>query len=191
VTPSQSTSFTTEGCRFIHDSFRYQPFLFLLTLQLHQQSFCMKLQAGLFLKSTDALNETVFEKTVIYLTEYNERGAIGFVINKPFDRPLNALEEFRHSPAFPLYDGGPVDREHLFFLHRRDDLIHGGTPAGGTIYSGGDFSQAVRHINNNSLTASDIKLFIGYCGWDARELEAELEEGSWTITDGSAETVFS
>lgn len=156
-----------------------------------QSIHSMQLQAGLLLKSTDALNGSVFENTVIYLTEQNTNGAIGFVVNKLFDRPLHALEEFKHSPYFPLYDGGPVDREHLFFLHRRPDLIEEGIATGNGIYSGGNFSQAIRHINNHRLTVKDIRIFIGYCGWDAGELEAEIEEGSWTFAEESPEIVFS
>lgn len=145
----------------------------------------MPLQAGICIKSTALLNETVFENTLILLTECNEKGALGFVVNKPFHRRLNELVEFRHSPGFPLYDGGPVDREHLFFIHRCPDLIDGGTPVGEAWY-GGNFQQAVAAINNGSLTSNDLKIFIGYCGWDTGELEAELDEGSWEVVATAA-----
>ncbi|HRF18552.1 MAG TPA: YqgE/AlgH family protein, partial [Chitinophagaceae bacterium] len=69
----------------------------------------MKPQTGMLLKATAALNDTNFENAVILITEYNEKGAVGFVVNKLFSRQLNELEEFKHSPAFPLYEGGPVD----------------------------------------------------------------------------------
>jgi putative transcriptional regulator len=145
----------------------------------------MQLQAGLFLKSTAALNNTVFENAMIFLTEYNTKGAMGFVINQPFGRSLHELEEFKSCPHFPLYYGGPVDEEHLFFVHQRPDLIEAGISVDHGIYMGGDFSQAVRGINNQQLTAAAIKIFVGYCGWDAGELEAEIEEGSWELLDTS------
>lgn len=150
----------------------------------------MELQAGLFLKSTDALNDTVFSHVTIFITESNAKGALGFVLNKPFDRSLNELEEFKYSIDFPLYEGGPVDQEHLFFIHQRPDLIEEGTRVGNGIYYGGNFSQAVDGINDKSLTANDIKIFVGYCGWDAGELEAEIEEGSWAIIEGDHEMIF-
>lgn len=151
----------------------------------------MKLQAGLFLKSSTALDETLFEKATIYLTEYNQNGAVGFVVNKPFSRSLNELEEFKHNYPFPLYHGGPVDKEHLFFLHRRPDLIEDGIQVGNGIYNGGNFRQAVNGIDNKNLSSKDIKIFVGYCGWDAGELEAEIEEGSWVAMEGLHESVFS
>ena len=141
----------------------------------------MYLHPGLFIKSTEALNGTVFEKATIFITEYNVYGAMGFVINKTFGRSLHELEEFKHSPYFPLYNGGPVDGEHLFFVHQRPDLIEAGTAIGNGVYVGGNFSQAVTAINNGSLTTNDIKIFVGYCGWDAGELEAEIVEGSWVL----------
>lgn len=143
----------------------------------------MKPQTGMLLKSTAALNNTFFDNSVILITEYNDKGAVGFVVNRPFARQLNELEEFRHSPAFPLYDGGPVGRENLYFIHRREELIPGGQPIGNGFYFSGDFTAAIKGINNKSLAPKDIKIFIGYCGWDAGELEAEMAEGSWTASE--------
>lgn len=141
------------------------------------------MHTGIFLHSTSLLDDTFFEKAQLFITEHNEKGAMGFVVNKPFERRFNELEEFRHSMPFLMYDGGPVAREHLFFMHQRPDLIDGGTLVTGNIFVGGDFETAVRLINNKTLTQKDIKLFIGYCGWDDKELEAEIEEGSWVVTE--------
>lgn len=141
------------------------------------------MKAGIFLQSTDILIDTFFDAALIFITEYNEKGAMGFVVNKQFPRSFNELEEFKHSPAFPLYEGGPVDQEHLYFIHQRPDLIKGGTPVTGHIHQGGDFKEAVRLINNKTISVSDIRLFIGYCGWDRQELEAEIAEGSWRVQE--------
>jgi putative transcriptional regulator len=151
----------------------------------------MKLQAGLCLKSTAALaDDPTFSNTTILITEYNANGALGFVLNRPFGRSLHELEEFKQSPYFPLYEGGPVDQEHLYFVHQRPDIIEEGTSIGKGIYYGGNFSQAVRQINNKSLTTNYIKIFVGYCGWDAGELEAEIEEGSWVLIDETVDNIF-
>lgn len=139
------------------------------------------MQAGTFLKSTALLDDTFFEDTVILITEHNEKGAMGFVINRLFPRKFNELEEFKHSAPFPLHEGGPVDQEHLFFLHRRPDLITGGDPVTGDTCVGGNFKEAIRLINNKTLTEKDIHLLIGYCGWNHQELEAEIAEGSWEV----------
>lgn len=138
----------------------------------------------MLLKGTAALNDTFFEGALVLITEHNNKGAAGFVINRPFARRLNELEEFKHSPAFPLYDGGPVGREQLYFIHRRPDIIPGGQAISNGVYFAGDFTETIKAINNKSLTETDIKLFIGYCGWDSGELEAEIAEGSWEAGEG-------
>jgi putative transcriptional regulator len=143
----------------------------------------MKLKPGIFLNSTNALNSTVFEDVQVYIAEQNIEGALGFVINKTFARKLNELEEFKDTADITIYNGGPVDNEHLFFIHRRPDLIDEGKIIDSWCYFGGNFKQAIAAINSNAINTADIKIFIGYCGWDAGDLEAEIEEGSWTISD--------
>lgn len=139
------------------------------------------MNAGTILKSTALLKDSIFENATILIIAHNENGTTGFVINKLFDRKLNELEEFKHSIPFPLQDGGPVDREHLFFIHQRPDLIKDGVHVHDNTYFGGDFKTAVTLINEHMLTEKDIEIFIGYCGWDANELEAEIAEGSWNV----------
>ena len=151
----------------------------------------MNINPGTLLISKPSLEDENFEQSVVFITECNNNGATGFVINNPFPRTLNALVEFKHALPFKLYDGGPVEKEHLFFIHQRPDLITGSTLILGNIYFGGDFKQAVQHINQKNILANDIKIFVGYCGWDDEQLQEEIAEGSWLPVDGHAQTIFS
>ena len=151
----------------------------------------MNIHSGTLLISTPALDNTNFEKVIVFIAEYNQQGALGFVINNLFPRTLNELIEFNYSKPFPLFDGGPVESEGLFFLHQRPDVIEGGTAIINSICMGGNFQQAVACINDATVSENEIKLFIGYCGWDAGELEEEIKEGSWLIIDADTETAFS
>ncbi len=138
------------------------------------------LKAGIYIKSTAALNDSFFEHTTILIVEHNEAGSLGFVTDKPFEKSLHELIEFKHSKPFPLMDGGPVDRDHLFVLHKRPDLIEGGKEIPNGFYFGGNMEQVIEAINTKAAGEQEIQVFIGYCGWDEGELKAELEEGSWT-----------
>ena len=138
------------------------------------------LKAGIYIKSTAELNGSFFEHTTILIVEHNEEGTIGFVTNKLFGKSLHELIEFNHSKPFPLMDGGPVDRDHLFVLHKRPDLIEKGKQIPNGLYFGGNMEQVIKAINTSAANKEEIQVFIGYCGWDEGELKAELEEGSWT-----------
>ena len=72
------------------------------------------LKTGSYIKSTAELIGSFFENTTILIVEHNEEGSIGFVVNRSFEKSLNELIEFNYSKPFPLMDGGPVDRDHLF-----------------------------------------------------------------------------
>ena len=145
---------------------------------------------GLLLISSPTMEDPNFLDAVVYIAEYNDNGALGFIINKQHDRPLNELSEFIHCPAFPLYRGGPVDTEHLFFIHRCNDLIPGGQQIADNIYLGGDFNKVIELITNGEINSTHIKIFIGYCGWDAEELETEIREGYWKIINEVATPIF-
>jgi putative transcriptional regulator len=145
---------------------------------------------GKFISSTPALDDTDFEKAILFIIEDNENGATGFIINKLFQRTLNELVEFQQSIPFPLYAGGPVGQEGIFMLHRRPDIIEGSKLIADSVYLGGNIQQAITAINRHTITESDIKLFIGYCGWDDGQLNEEVEEGSWLLLDGEIEKIF-
>ena len=138
-------------------------------------------KAGLIIKSTDALIGSIFEHTTILIVKHNNEGTTGFVINKPLHKSLHELIEFKHSKPYPLMDGGPVDKDHLFVMHKRPDLITDSEKIHSDYYLGGNMEEVIEAINNNGINEQEIQLFIGYCGWDEGELAAEIEEGSWVI----------
>lgn len=148
------------------------------------------IQAGTVLISAPTLEDPNFDKVVIYIAEYNQQGALGFVVNKVFERSFNELAEFRHSKPFPLYVGGPVEKEKLYFIHRAPGSIKEGALITDGVYLGGNFTQAVQYLNTAGDAENNIRLFLGYSGWDANELEAEINEGSWLPVQASATTLF-
>ncbi len=145
---------------------------------------------GKVIISTPDTNDPNFVNTPILLVEHNDRGAVGFVLHFPLKRNLNELSEFINYPPIPIYIGGPVDQENLFFLHRRPDLIEGGLLIKDSVYYGGDFQQVLMHLQNQTLIEKDIRLFIGYAGWDPQQLEEEIKEGSWIVSEHPASYVF-
>ncbi|MCS3798916.1 YqgE/AlgH family protein [Niastella sp. OAS944] len=148
------------------------------------------IKTGSILISAPSLEDPYFDKVVIYIAEYNEKGALGFVMNQIFERTFNELTEFRTSKPFPLHEGGPVERESLYFIHRVPDHIQEGRPIADGVYIAGNFKQAVDYLNTANDAESNLRLFIGYSGWDANQLDDEIKEGSWLIVEASVTTIF-
>ena len=119
------------------------------------------LKAGTYINSTAALNGSFFDDTIILIVEHNEAGTIGFVTNKSFGKSLHELIEFNHSKPFPLMYGGPVDRDHLFVLHKRPDIIDEGIEIPNGLYFGGNMEQVVEAINTRAASKEEIQIFIG------------------------------
>lgn len=141
----------------------------------------MYLQPGQMISATPALQGSYFEGAIILITEYNKNGAVGFVVNKLFGRRLSDLEEFILAEAIPLYEGGPVDQEHLFFIRRSSKPLEGAVPLLGNVYFGGQLTQALQAIQQGHAAPNDIKILVGYCGWNQNELQEEIDEGSWEL----------
>lgn len=145
---------------------------------------------GKVIISAPDINDENFQNTPILIVEHNERGAVGFILHLPLMRNLNELTEFSNYPPIPLYIGGPVDQENLFFLHRRPDLIEGGMQIKDGVYYSGDFQQVLTHLQDRTLDENDICLLVGYAGWDPQQLEEEMKEGSWIVSEYPATYVF-
>lgn len=139
------------------------------------------LHPGTIIQSTEALRGDFFEDARIILVECNSKGSIGFMLNRADGRMLNQLDAYRNAPPLPFYVGGPMDQEHIYVIHRRPDLVSGGTRFSTGIYYGADFDELLDAVNQGLAGKDDLKLFLGYCGWDAGELEAEIAEGSWQL----------
>ena len=151
----------------------------------------MTITAGKFLKSTGSLDGSIFENSTILIAEVNSQGAIGFMINRPLGRFLHELVEFKDSPIIPLYEGGPVASDHIFLLHRCSDLIRESRPIAGDLFWGGKMEDAVTGINSGRIHPGNMKILVGYCGWDAGELESEIAESSWNFITEYEEGIFS
>ena len=84
---------------------------------LHIRRQLIEPHRGALLVAEPFLDEGCFRRAVICLAEYSEKGAVGFVLNSPTHYHLNELLEGVGSiPSIPVYCGGPVGTDHLFFL---------------------------------------------------------------------------
>ena len=149
----------------------------------------LKPEKGKLLISAPFLSD-VFKRSVVYLTEHNEKGSIGFIINKPMNVKISSvIEDFPEFDA-NVYFGGPVQQDILNFFHKSGELISGGYELKDGIYWGGDFETLKFLAESGDLNPEDFRFFLGYAGWSPNQLEDELKINSWFINDSKPENIF-
>lgn len=147
---------------------------------------------GRLLISEPFLMDPNFKRSVILVTDQNEEGTIGFILNQCSTLLLKDVVPGMGEASFPVYFGGPVETDTIHFIHRCPDQIMDGQEIIKGIYWGGNFESLKVLVNNNSIKEEDIKFFIGYSGWGKEQLKKEMKENTWIVSDEfHADVVFS
>ncbi len=152
--------------------------------------FTTKLSKGrLLVAEPSILNDTSFNRSVILLSEHNDEGSIGFIINKPSKYTLNDLIPEIESDLI-IYHGGPVSNHPLYFVHKAPDLIPDSIKIANGIFWGGDFEKIQELLQDGILKKGDIRFFLGYSGWSKDQLQDELETTSWIVIENNYQNIF-
>ena len=150
-----------------------------------------ELKAGQLLLSEPFMPDENFRRTVVLVCEHNnENGTVGLIINKPINLRLNDIvEDF---PPFKgkIFLGGPVGTDTLQFLHPLGNEIEGSVRLSENLYWGGNFEQIKLMVQQNRITPSQIRFYLGYSGWTVGQLDGELKDNSWIITPGTYQQIF-
>lgn len=133
---------------------------------------------GNLLIAQPSLFDYTFNRTVVFLVDHNEFGTIGFILNKPMHIQLNTFVSELDS-EFPVYEGGPVETDNLYYLHKRPDLISDSEHIVGDLYWSGDYEDIKTSINNKLIQPNEIRFYLGYSGWGENQLQNEIDEKAW------------
>ena len=148
----------------------------------------LKPKKGKLLIAEPSLTGAVsFNRSVVLLAEHNSEGSVGFILNKPLNYSMNDLVEEILVP-FPVYNGGPVEQDNLYFIHKVPHLISNSVEISDGIYWGGDFETTVALINQQKINQNDIRFFLGYSGWASLQLDQELLSKSWIVVQNQYES---
>jgi putative transcriptional regulator len=152
-----------------------------------------------FLIAMPGMADEAFEGSVVYLCEHNEQGALGQVINKPIDIKLKNLFEKVDITLQrddlgeqPVYFGGPVQTERGFVLHEKrakDTAPFNSTlsvPGGLDMTTSKDVLEALA----DGSGPARVLVTLGYSGWNAGQLEAELGRNGWLTVDADPAVIF-
>ena len=135
-------------------------------------------QGKLIVATPSILGDFNFRRSVILLASHKTSGSIGFILNKKLNYKLNDIVEDINI-KFPLFYGGPVEQDNLFYLHRLGNVIPDSIKINSSLSWNGDFKFVTKLINENKLKVNDIRFFLGCSSWSNGQLEKELDEKSW------------
>ncbi|HWM29905.1 MAG TPA: YqgE/AlgH family protein [Woeseiaceae bacterium] len=145
--------------------------------------------AGKLLVATDEVRGEIFARTLILLLHFDEAGAMGLVVNRPTDvTPVEVMDD----PAVladyrgTLFWGGPVEMAGLRVLLRSDSAPEGATMVVDNVHLV-PFDAAMK---GTPADATSLRIYIGYAGWAAGQLDYELARGSWEVRAATDELVF-
>jgi putative transcriptional regulator len=142
---------------------------------------------GQLLVSAPSLHDLNFRKTVVLIAHHDEDGAMGLVLNRPSD--VSAVEAVPALDGLPgaaglIFVGGPVQPEAFMVVAEFDDVDKAAAP----IFDRVGFMPA--DAEPDELAISRMRLFAGYAGWSAGQLEEELEEPSWIVVEAEPDDAF-
>lgn len=128
------------------------------------------------------LEDDYFERSIVLLCEHNEEGSFGFVLNNYAEISLQEISDF---PPFEaqISVGGPVDPQHLYYIHTLGLDIEGSIQIADGLYMGGDFENVKEKVKLGLIKPGQIRFFIGYSGWTKGQLEDELLKNAWLVSD--------
>ena len=154
------------------------------------RGFALPSTKGRILVAAPPLNDPNFDRTVIYMLEHSEGGALGLVLNRPSD-DLDIefdLWDSLVTPPNELFCGGPVDPKALIGL----GVVPGKTPDGQTFVSIDCVSPV--DLDGDPTTIDPrptmVRIFHGYAGWGPQQLDVELEGGAWLVLNALVTDVF-
>ena len=151
---------------------------------------------GHFLLAMPSLNTGLFAKSITYLIEHSEEGAMGLIINRPLDLAVSEIfDQLDIEPALDfagisVMAGGPVRMDQGFVLHRdKDSKWDASTSMDDEI-----LLTTSRDILCSIAKAEGPKeslVALGYAGWSPGQLEEELAQNSWLTTPADSDIIFS
>lgn len=141
---------------------------------------------GALLVAEPFLREQYFAHAVICLIDYRPAAeAMGIVMNRTTAYTLQGLlSGINVKTEIPVFCGGPMSCDRLYFMHTLgSEIIPGAKEITQGLFIGGDFDSMTAYINSGYPTEGRLRFFIGYSGWSPHQLDEELRNKVWAVTD--------
>ena len=167
--------------RFINEVNRYNDQILIDNSELDMSNIYLK-KGHLLIAEPSIIGDMSFNRSIIIIADHNTDGSIGFILNKPLDFTLQDLIPEIEIP-FKVYNGGPVEQDNLYYIHKIPELIPNSIEISKGLYWGGNFEKVTKLIQQNKLDSNDIRFFLGYSGWETNQLTSELLAHTWILSE--------
>ena len=137
------------------------------------------------------LRDPNFARTVVLLVAHDSGGSLGFVLNRPAPVRVQEVTDYFGNIDYPLFIGGPVQRNTLHIIHTLGDILPESQPIGKPIYWSGSWKHLRSLLAVRDLPPNTIRFFAGYAGWAPGQLEAEIAHKAWLVFPAKPDYVFS
>jgi putative transcriptional regulator len=150
------------------------------------------LAQGKFLVADRRLVDPNFRETVVLLIRYGPGGAMGLVINRPFQIKLSTvlpdIKELEQRND-TLHHGGPVAPSQILLLVKSLTPPEASMTVFDDVYLSSS-QKVLKRLIKKPLEEEGFKIFAGYAGWAPKQLESELDRGHWHVLNADTETLF-
>jgi len=147
-------------------------------------------QKGRIIVSEPFLPGNYFSRSAVLLVDYSPGGAVGFILNKPYEPQIIELVSLFPDYIPEIFVGGPVSNDNLFYIHTLGSLVRGSIKVKGDLYWGGDFEELKSAIATGRARPDQVKFFVGYSGWSPGQLDDEIKENSWLVTEADIKQIM-
>ncbi|AZA62552.1 MULTISPECIES: YqgE/AlgH family protein [Chryseobacterium] len=137
---------------------------------------------GKILISTPDISGDIFSRSVVLIIDHTEDGAFGLILNKKNSKMSNRFKNF-FDFDIEVYDGGPVENDKVFFIIKGKKVTENFTAINDEYYLTEDIELIINAVLQNEISIQDVKIFSGYSGWSASQLENEVLQKVWTVVD--------
>ncbi|HEY5647936.1 MAG TPA: YqgE/AlgH family protein [Nitrospiria bacterium] len=149
--------------------------------------------AGVFLVAESHLRDPNFSRTVVLILQHSSKGSLGLIVNRPTSSPLSKIWpelSGMKEKEDRLFIGGPVQHEAFGMLYLGEKKKNKHPPVFDNVFYSNNSEHLAPIAKGTAGGASAFRVYAGYAGWSAGQLQSELQRGDWRLVEGFSDAIF-
>lgn len=147
------------------------------------------MKGKILISSPSLLSDMVFYKSIILIVDETDQGHTGFILNRPGGLFLIKDNNSSFGKKYEFNFGGPVSQQ-TFYITRNHNLYNESLIIDDKLYWGNNVQLIIDQVESGKIDLEDVLFFQGYSGWESEQLNDEIENNSWILTDRFDKNIF-